>query len=577
MREGCHSAGGCRTRRIASPGALVKRVASSLTARCLVVAGCYAAFVAIAVIMVAGASDAHVSSSFVSETEFDAIEDEVLNDDYSALAESRFDDMEVLVLDEAGDALYSSSTRFSQAISKDDISFVNEVDWDARFVVFEEKIAGKIMYRVLWLGGHDDTGSFETIMGHALIDRDFNIVEGTIFGDRTSITPQQFGLLNGVIELPDAAAGALDEPDGAGYPFSTILRDGQYVISRTQGENDAGETRIVIKAIPVISGDDYNRVFVESQGIMLLLVPIIALATIVLFVIEARLIRSATRPLVRAISAYGETRRVEIDPERISSELVPIYDGFVELTRRLEHAQDDKQRMIADISHDIKTPLTVIRGYAQAFRDGMVPPDRAETYARALYGKAEIATSMVEALGEYAASEHPEYRLKRVSADLIEVLRTICSGLEPVVEQYGDTLEVELDDGPIMVEIDADLIRRALTNLVSNACTHNPAGTRVGVRCTEVRDMSGAAMARICVTDTGSGVPAEFAATLFDPFVTSNTARSMGGGTGLGLSIARRFIELNGGTLRLVEFAPAPWTTCFEITLPRTRGRSVLQ
>lgn len=546
----------------------MKRTMSSLTVRCLVVAGLYAAFVALAVIVTAGASDAHISNSFVSDAEFDEIEDAVLNGDYSALVESRFDDMEVLVLDETGDVLYASSTRFSQAINKDDISFINEEEWDARFVVFEEDIDGEVMYRVLWLGGRDDTGSFETVMGQALIDRDLNVVEGTIFGDRDSITPQQFGLLNGVIELPDTATGAADSSAGDGYSFSTILQDGQYVISRTQGENDEGETRIIIKALPVISGDDYNRVFAESQGIMLLLVPVITVATVALFVAEVRLIRSATRPLVRAIAAYGEKRRVDIDPGRISSELVPIYDGFVELTRHLERAQADKQRMIADISHDIKTPLTVIRGYAQAFRDGMVPPDRVEAYANALCSKAEIATSMVEALGEYAAAEHPEYRCERVPTDLTDALRAICSGLEPVVEQYGDVLEVELDDGPLQVEVDADLIRRALTNLVSNSCVHNSAGTRVGVRSARGRDASGAPVARVLVTDTGSGVPPEFASALFDPFVTSNAARSIGGGTGLGLSIARRFVELNGGTLRLLDSVPAPWTTCFEITLP---------
>lgn len=569
MPKGCRDTGNRLTWNAISIGRFIKRAASSLTVRCLVVAGIYAAFVALAVVMAAGAADAHMSNSFASETEFDAIKDSVLNDDYSALAETRFDDLEVLVLDEAGEALYASSTRLSQAIGKDDISFINEEEWDARFSVYEEQVDGETMYRVLWLGGRDNTGSFETIMGQALIDRDLNIVEGTIFGDRTSITPEQFGLLNGIIELPDATDAVGEFGDG-GYVFSTILQDGQYLISRTQGVNDAGETRIIIKAFPVVNGDDYDRVFAESQSIMLLLVPVITVATIVLFVVEVRLIRSATLPLVRAIATYGETRRVDIESVRISSELVPIYDGFVELTQHLERVQAEKQRMIADISHDIKTPLTVIRGYAQAFRDGMVPPERVESYAQALCSKAEIATSMVEALGEYSAAEHPEYRCERVPTDLMETMRVICLGLEPVVEQHGDVLEVELEDGPVTVAVDADLIRRAITNLVSNACTHNPAGTRVGVRCVRGRDASGAAVARIFVTDTGSGVPPELATALFDPFVTSNTARSIGGGTGLGLSIARRFIELNGGALRLVDAVPAPWTTCFEIILPCT-------
>ncbi len=555
-------------RRVASLGSFLKGVGSSLTARCLTVAGLYAAFVALSVMTVAGLSDAHISNAFVSDAELDEVKQTVLNDDYSVLAEKRFAGMEVLVLDESGKTLYSSSSMFSQAISKDDIAFINEEEWDARFSVFEERVDGETMYRVLWLGGHDNTG-FETIMGYALIDHDLNIVEGTIFGDRTSITPEQFGLLNGVIEFPNVSTAAVDDSSGDDYPFNMILREGQYVISRTRGVNDEGETRIIVKAVPVINSADYDRVFAESQGIMLALVPVIAVSTIVLFVVETRLIRSSTRPLVRAIEEYSATHRVEAEPEKIASELIPVYDGFVDLTQRLEGAQAEKQRMIADISHDIKTPLTAIRGYAQAFRDGVVPPDRTAAYAQALCAKAEVATSMVEALGEYAAAEHPEYRCELERTDLACDLERICAGLEPIADQYGDGFEARIETGPIEVEVDIELVRRAITNLVSNACVHNAPGTRVGVIGFCDTDDEGRPVVRVQVADTGSGIDPGLVSTLFEPFVTSNAARSIGKGSGLGLSIARRFVELNGGSLRLLEEAPEPWSTCFEIVLPR--------
>lgn len=555
-------------RRVASLGSFLKGVGSSLTARCLTLAGLYAAFVALSVMTVAGLSDAHISNAFVSDVEFDEVKQTVLNGDYSVLAEKRFAGMEVLVRDESGKTLYSSSSMFSQAISKDDIAFINEEEWDARFSVFEEKVDGETMYRVLWLGVHDNTG-FETIMGYALIDHDLNIVEGTIFGDRTSITPEQFGLLNGVIEFPNVSTAAVDDSSGDDYPFNMILREGQYVISRTQGVNDEGETRIIVKAVPVINSADYDRVFAESQGIMLALVPVIAVSTIVLFVVETRLIRSSTRPLVRAIEEYSATHRVEAEPEKIASELIPVYDGFVDLTQRLEGAQAEKQRMIADISHDIKTPLTVIRGYAQAFRDGVVPPDRTAAYAQALCAKAEVATSMVEALGEYAAAEHPEYHCELERTDLACDLERICGGLEPIADQYGDGFEARIEPGPIEVEVDIELVRRAITNLVSNACVHNAPGTRVGVIGFCDTDDEGRPVVRVQVADTGSGIDPGLVSTLFEPFVTSSAARSIGKGSGLGLSIARRFVELNGGSLRLLEEAPEPWSTCFEIVLPR--------
>lgn len=566
-RSANRAADGGARHRCGLPASLLARLASSLTARCLLVVGLYAAFIALSVFMVAGVSDAHLSNAFVSDAEFAKVEERVLNDEYAVLAEQRFAGMEVLVIDDAGTVLYASSSRFAQAIGRDDIAFVSEEEWDARFCVFEEQIDGETMYRVLWLGGHDETG-FETVMGYGLLDGDLNVVEGTIFGDRTSITPEQFGLLNGVFEFPRTAAGGAGESGEDGYPFNMVLQDGQYVISRTQGENDRGEARILIRAVPVINSEDYSRVLAESQGMMLALVPIIAVATVVLFIAETRLIRSSTLPLVRAIENYSVTRRVDADPGRTASELVPVYTGFVDLTRRLERAQADKQRMISDVSHDIKTPLTVIRGYAQAFRDGVVPAERMAACADALCAKTEMAVSMVESLSEYAAAEHPEYQGYLQPADLAREVERICTDLESIVEQHGDTLEVLIGPEQIEARVDIELVRRAIVNLVSNACIHNASGTRVGVLCAREEGAGGHAIARVRVLDDGAGIEEGLASSIFDPFVTSNTARSAGKGTGLGLSIARRFVELNGGSLRLVEDPPDPWVTCFEITIP---------
>lgn len=537
----------------------------SLTVRCLFVAGVYAAFVAGSVWFVAGLSEAHMSEAFVSESDLDAFEDDIFEGDYTELAKSRYDEMEVLVLDEEGEALYASSSSFARAISRDDLAFINEDGWEMRYSVLEEEHDGETMYRVMWIG-MDGASGFEHLAGYALLDRNLAIVEGTLFPGRTALTPRQFGLLNGVVEIPGVKVDAIEGEDG--YPFNLILRDGQYVISRREGQNSAGEARTVVYAIPVINADDYNRVAAEANNIMLLLIPVVGVATIVLFLVEMRLIRASTQPLSRAIAGYGSTRQVDIDPDHVVSELRPVYDGFMDMMRRLEHAQADRQRMIADISHDIKTPLTVIRGYAQAFRDGMVPPERTAAYAQALCSKAEVATEMVAALSEYAMAEHPEFHCDRVERDLAQVMEGVGGDLAAVADQHGCTFELVVDDAPLDVLVDAGLLRRALTNLVANACVHNDPGTRVGVLVCRSTSSRGTAIARIQVVDDGRGIAPEMVDTLFEPFVTSNTARSLGKGTGLGLAISRRFVELNGGTLRLVKTASAPWTTCFEIELP---------
>lgn len=570
---------------------LGRRVFSSLTVRCLLVAGLYAGFVALSIWTCANVADAHLNNAFPSALSvLGERREEVFNGSYDALADRNLGDSEALVLDGDGVVLFSTSTSFSQAVGVDDLEFINEHDLESRFYVLQEGTDEEPYYRVLRLTIDERTG-FDNVEGYALLDGDLNIVDGTLFTGRDSITPEQFGLLNGVIEIPGArraaeaagetqAAAADGAVDGAqdvaaasakaedGYPFTNILQKGQYIITRTQGESDAGALRILVVADPVIDGDAYERVVEESRDIWLVLIPVLGVATIALFVAEMRLIRASTVPLASAFAGYAARGSAGVKPLHVASELQPAYDGFVELARRLERAQSDKQRMITDISHDIKTPLTVIRGYAQAFRDGMVPPQSVATYAQALCDKAEIATRMVETLGAYAAMEHPEYQVSREVCDLAATLELICDGLEPVAAQRGCELVCTIGDGPLPVQLDVELMRRALTNLVSNACLHNGPGTTVSVSCGRAELHGDARVARVLVADDGNGIDPELAARVFDPFVTSNVARQVGKGTGLGLAIVRRCVELNGGAIELMTEPPAPWSTCFSITLP---------
>ena len=534
--------------------------------RCLLVVLLYAGFVAAAILACAAVADAHLTEALARGSEVAiAHEDEIYNGDYDALAGAGMGGSEAIVFGAGDEVLFTTSTSFSRAVSVDDLEFINDYSMDNHFFVMEEGTGDEPRYRVMWVGPNDETG-FDRIASYAVLDHDLNIVEGTLFEGRRALTPEQFGLLNGVIELPDPVDGDAAGRQGS-HPFSLILGSGQYVLYRTQGTSDTGEQRILVVADPVVDRGDYSRAADESHGIWLLLIPVVGAATVALLAVERRLIRAATLPLANAFAQYAEHGSVEVASVQVASELRPAYDGFVDLARRLERAQADKQRMIADISHDIKTPLTVIRGYAQAFRDGMVPPGRADAYAQALCDKAEVVSRMAETLGAYAATEHPDYRCERILCDLGEKLRAICAGLEPVAAQYGCELAYELPHGAVPVELDAELLRRAVTNLVSNACVHNGAGTKVAVRCAVEGGPGGAGLARVLVLDDGAGIVPELASSVFDPFVTSNVARQVGKGTGLGLAIARRCVELNGGSIELVR-APGTWSTCFAITLP---------
>lgn len=553
-------------------------VSRSLTARCLAVAGVYVAAMALVITGISLVAEQHVASVAVGVNAVEPNEDAIFNGDYDALTSPMLKGCESLVLDENGVALYASSTEFAQAIRPSDLDFIGSYDEYGHYIVFEEFFDNTPRYRVMGTGMDPETG-MECITSYALLDADLNIIEGNLFSNRSRLTTREFGLLLGIYD-PDGAGlvglgdgdstatelSVMEDESSEGYRISGILTENQYVINKFIGVNDAGEPRAIVFAVPTTTGAAYRRAADEAQRFWWVLVPVGGVATVLMLWAEVRIIRSATMPLSRAIAGYGEKREVHLERDAVATELRPVLDGFVALTDDLERSQAEKQRMIADISHDVKTPLTVIRGYAQAFRDGMVPPERTQAFAQALCDKAEIASNMVEALGTYAATEHPDYHAERVDCDLTAVLRTIAEGLKPTVAQHGGTFSCEIPEGPVPARLDEELLRRALTNLAVNACVHNDAGVAVAMRC-HVDDAPGSGrVATLQVLDNGRGIDPALVEHVFDPFVTSNVARQVGKGTGLGLSIARRCVEFNGGAIEL-SCAPEPWSTCFTITL----------
>ena len=309
----------------------------------------------------------------------------------------------------------------------------------------------------------------------------------------------------------------------------------------------------------------------------LLAVPAVLVVSAVAALLLARLVRRAARPLDRAIDAFRNEGAgcpgVAFVPEGareagVPTELVPVYEGFCDLMARLRSSRDDQRRMVASVSHDLKTPLTVIRGYSQAFCEGRVPEGRTDAYHRAILGRAVAAAELLDELSDYARMEHPDHVAALVPADARELLTEAVESARPLAEQQGCVLEVELGHRPAPVLADTRLFRRMVLNLVENAVTHNPAGTRVRVACAVGCDSGGSRVCRLTVADTGRGIAPEVAGRVFEPFVTEDAARPAGGGTGLGLAIVRRAAELMGGTARVDEHPDAPWSTAFMVELP---------
>lgn len=521
----------------------------SLTARCLAVLAASALALLAMILAIGRAGDAVFDSAFPTIDTVLASEDDLVADRFDALATRDLESCLLLVFDGYGTRLYASSDEAARSISARDLAVMSDYADGTFYEVFRERGPQGVRHRVV-LSSYD--GEERVAEAYCVLDEDLRIVEGDLFPGRDSLTEREFGLVQG-------------------------LYDARASVSRLDYENADGEARTLVLVAPLVSEGSYDRVTAEVGRLWLLAVPGTVAIVAVAAALVARQVAAAARPLDRAILAHraaGEGGAViePADSAGVATELVPIYEDFADLMVRLAEAREDGQRMVADVSHDLKTPLTVIRGYAQAFCDGCVPPERERAYHAAMRDKAIAASELLDALTDYAHMGHPDFRPRLEPRDVGALVMEAYREALPLADQAGCELRAEdLSDGAAVALVDAALLRRALLNLVGNAFAHNEAGTRVLLSCRldgATRLPGGGRGVVVSVADSGKGFSPEVAARAFEPFVTENVARTPGRGTGLGLTMARRAAELMGGRLEISPAPRGPWSTELVLTLP---------
>jgi signal transduction histidine kinase len=213
----------------------------------------------------------------------------------------------------------------------------------------------------------------------------------------------------------------------------------------------------------------------------------------------------------------------------------------------------------------LKTPITVISGYADALCAGKVPPEEVDRYLRAIQQKSTVLVDLIGEFSEYGKVEHPQFKLHRIKTDFCEFVRSYLVRHYDEIDLNGFSLEVDIPENPQYVLLDEFQFLRVLDNLVSNSLKHNRLGTVLSV---DVVPLDESVVLRFA--DNGARIQGNQAKRIFEPFVTGDAARS-NPGSGLGLSISRRIVELHGGTIAL---SPSPHhgrTNEFVITLPTLR------
>lgn len=296
-----------------------------------------------------------------------------------------------------------------------------------------------------------------------------------------------------------------------------------------------------------------------------------ALVASVMAVILGWLIaRSVATPLQKVVDAVESVGRGDYSrrlPMEGPQEVQTVAQTFNEMTGQVQVAQQAQRDFIANVSHDLQTPLTSIQGWSSAVLDGTIDDEAGKNHAiEVISGEAERMSRMVKQLLELERLESGVATIKREDVNLDEVLRSITESLI----QRADSAEITLTlstTNPPTVTGDKDRLTQLFTNLTDNALTYTPNGGTVGL---DLRKNGKSIIVQI--KDTGEGIPPDQLGRIFERFYRGDRARKHDGGTpsnGLGLAISKEIVQAHNGEIS-VNSTVGEGTT-FTVHLPLER------
>ncbi len=226
-----------------------------------------------------------------------------------------------------------------------------------------------------------------------------------------------------------------------------------------------------------------------------------------------------------------------------NDEIAELGHAFNAMADALEDSELQRRRIVADVAHELRTPLANIQGHIEAMQDGLLEPDT-ETL-NTVHNQTLYLNRLVGDLGLLAQTEAHELRLTKVPESIGDMIARVADAFRPRAEAASIRLASDVPVGLPELDLDRVRIEQVMGNLVENAIRHTPPAGTVTVSASRHDDV-----VRVTVADTGSGIPADALSRVFDRLYRVDPSRGREtGGTGLGLTIARQLVEAHGGVI----------------------------
>ena len=296
------------------------------------------------------------------------------------------------------------------------------------------------------------------------------------------------------------------------------------------------------------------------------ILPPAALALVLGTILAFFLARSQIRPLkemsgaVREFSKGDLTRRVDVN---CGGELEELADSINRMAEELTRLEDSRRSFVANVSHELRSPMTCMRGYVQAMQDGVIPQEEMPRYLQIVLDETDRLTDLVKDLLDLSRLESGKFPLTLAPFDGNELMRRNLINFEPRIDQKHIAVAVDLAEGPLYVLADANRINQVVSNIIDNAVKFmDGEGSRLTV-CTARQGKD----VRFTIANNGPRIAEADLPYIFERFYKADKAHTSGQGTGLGLSICQRIMQQHGSEIT-VRSSDAE--TAFEFLLPAT-------
>ena len=285
----------------------------------------------------------------------------------------------------------------------------------------------------------------------------------------------------------------------------------------------------------------------------------VAIAILLTFFLSKRIL-APVKALTDAAKRLGKgdfSQRVPINDRGEVGELAVSFNSMAD---NLECNEQLRRNMVADVAHELRTPLSNLRGYLEAIHDGVVKPDN-ETI-RFLNEEASTLSRLIDDLQELSLADAGELKLVRQVEDISRLISESITAVQTKASDKGITVSSVLPSSLPAINVDAHRIKQVMHNLLENALAHTGQNGQITVKAWFENNLI-----HISVADTGEGIPADDLQNIFERFYRVDRSRTRAtGGSGLGLTIARRLVEAHGGEITVTSDIGKGST--FTFTLP---------